>query len=225
MGAVDRQRSWGEQRSISNCKLLEQHRRPRWRRSLQTRLRMYEIETLIEHRHGGPCDTDDGVIYATAAAPLIVDVKAIELWSEHWVPAVPRDALREIAIDALYGRLRPLSADGIALVLKVNRAERDALNLRTIGATDFGKIARAAERRRKARERAAKAYAPRPPRDSQEKRKPWKAAGISRATWFRRQAHVEVPAEVVRPENLHTSPPSGRECAEKPVSRSHVPGC
>lgn len=80
--------------------------------------------------------------------------------------------------------------DRCAEALGVTKAERDALGLTMIGATDFKRSDRLKARRaknaayhRQRRARAgAQSYAA-----SRERQKPWKALGISRATYYRRR--------------------------------------
>ncbi len=39
----------------------------------QNRQRLSEITNLIQHRHGGPCTTDDGEAYLRAALPALIE--------------------------------------------------------------------------------------------------------------------------------------------------------
>jgi hypothetical protein len=69
------------------------------------RQRLVEIEKLIGHRHGGPCDTDDGEAYLRAALPHILAQDATAgtpmhrtnaiLWANRWTPRI----LDEVTLD------------------------------------------------------------------------------------------------------------------------------
>ncbi|NNM71430.1 hypothetical protein [Enterovirga aerilata] len=172
-------------------------------------LRVAEGERLIRYRHGdGGVDTDgEGEIYIRALAPHILAQPAphegpnrvvmgdplarLIGWASQWC----RKALGEIALDDLREIARDpgrtLKADALANRLRLTRAERTALEIRTIGAIDWSKKEREAARREDARIRKAekrRAEGARSYADTVAKAEPWKAAGVSRRTWFRNQA-------------------------------------
>lgn len=167
------------------------------------RQRLSEIEAVVEHRHNGPCDTDDGEAYLRAALPHIL-VEARQpgtpmhrtnaiLWANRWTPRI----LDEVTLDWLNElehefatRPRLIRADTLAKMLGVTKAERDALGLTTIGATDWNRRQRVAARKRLHAERQkqarAKASGYKPRDKAASKIKPWIEAGFrSRRTWER----------------------------------------
>jgi hypothetical protein len=116
-----------------------------------------------------------GVTYETVELPRIVERALV--WQSH-------------------NRGRYMRADSVARYLNVVAIELDHAGLTPIGAIDETTAARAARRaevnRAKDRERKRSARGCRP-RDDYEacsitKRAPWTAVGVSRATWYRRQA-------------------------------------
>lgn len=165
--------------------------------------RLAELEALISYRHGGSCDTDDGELYLRAALPHLIAVALVPgtpmhrtnaiLWSNRWTPRI----LDEVAYD-WFGKIehefatrkRLIKADTLAKMLGVNREEREAIGLTTIGAKDWTKRQRviAGKKRHAERQKAARAtakgYTPR--EVSAARSQPWLEAGFrTRRTWER----------------------------------------
>ncbi|MFG1344377.1 hypothetical protein V5F59_05750 [Xanthobacter autotrophicus DSM 431] len=158
-------------------------------------LRLAELRRIIRNRHGaGGADTDDASIYLAFAAHHLPDAPAIRTFARRFTPGVLADELEEV-IDAALAKSRRFTADAAAKALGVRRAERDHLGLRTIGATDHGAAARATERKRKNRDAKRATRAAMPKRETITDAEPWKAAGISRATWYRRQQAAPMTRE------------------------------
>jgi len=188
--------------SLGNLKLYEN--RPRrngggaWTLAGQ---RLVELEQLIGFRFGPRgVDTDDWrVIAAVGLNHLVTHVRALPVrddrpaeadlcwgWVNRFCPAAdPVEVERLIA--AVLRAPRRYRADTIAKLLGVTDAERRALGLKTIGATDRDAEARKADRRAADRERkrAARKAAARP-RVTLAQSRPWEAMGMSRATWYRK---------------------------------------
>jgi hypothetical protein len=162
-------------------------------------LRLSSIEKLIKGRHGGPCDTDDAEIYLEAALPYLVDqanyygrpVSSLA-WAQQWTPALVEDrghswfneAETEAAMHPKY-----LSSDQLAKLLQVTSDEVRRYGLNTLGSVDRPKKQRKQDRKAKDREyqRQKRLDAGATPRDqSLTTQKPWEIAGVSRATWYRR---------------------------------------
>jgi len=106
-----------------------------------------------------------------------------------------RDGLSLVEACALLHDARHIrprrTADALAKWLGVDRAMREQLKLRTIGATDFLKAARALARKRKDKERKAahrREAGAKLHLESAARTQPWTALGISRRTWYRRHA-------------------------------------
>lgn len=189
--------------SLGNLKLYEN--RPRrngggaWTLAGQ---RLVELEQLIGFRFGPRgVDTDDWrVIAAVGLNHLVTHVRALPVrddrpaeadlcwgWVNRFCPAAdPVEVERLIA--AVLRAPRRYRADTIAKLLGVTDAERRALGLKTIGATDRDAEARKADRRAADRERkrAARKAAARPRTPTLAEQRPWAALGMSRATWYRK---------------------------------------
>jgi hypothetical protein len=179
------------------------YRRERWRRygkpgtSLVT-LRMAELFEVFNYRYGAaPLPDDDAgrddfklafQVLSTTNDPgrRMVDVAGT------WAPWLPPDELAALVAD-VEAHPRRFKADTIAARLGVTAAIRELLDLRTIGAVDKPAEQRAAERREKQRlakeqkRRAAGVLTIAEARKIRASRKPWRTAGISRATWYRRR--------------------------------------
>lgn len=164
--------------------------------------RLAELELLIGFRFGPRgVDTDDwGVIAAIGLNHLVAHVRLlparedrpsdVELcrgWIARFCPAADPVAIERL-IAAVLRSPRRYRADTIAKLLNVTDAERRALGLRTIGATDRDAEARKADRREadRARKRAARRAAARPRKPTLAEQRPWAALGMSRATWYRK---------------------------------------
>ena len=117
-----------------------------------------------------------------------------------------------------------LSADNLARFLGVTYAQRARLGLTTIGSVNVGKRARAELRKRRnrlAKERKRREQGARPHAQSLSRTEPWKAEGISRASWYRRRetdsgtaVFLSTADEVVSPATPQASgSPSGAVAA------------
>ncbi len=177
-------------------------RRHEWQYSRELQ-RIREIEKLIRHRHGSmipdPVGTDDvdtclAYLRAVALTPRTQDLVS---WSQKWAPWVDQITLQTIAA-AGTGRRWMIKADAVARLLSVTMADRTKLGLRTIGACDMSiedrkKQAKASKRERDRNRQEQKRRAEgREDRASYEatsltRLKPWEAAGMSRAAWYRTQ--------------------------------------
>ena len=85
---------------------------------------------------------------------------------------------------------RPRTADSVARQLGLTYRVREELGITTIGSIDIGKRARKVLRQRKARlreEARRRRRGAKPQSESLSQTQPWKALGISRRTWYRRQ--------------------------------------
>ena len=166
--------------------------------------RLAEIEALVQHRHGGPCDTDDGEIYVQAALPHIIAIATVPgtpmhrtqavLWANLWTPRVldERTIHWFIEIEKVRSEQpRGLRADTLGKLLGVTKEERRALGLRTIRAKGQSKRDLTADRKASDREyqRLKRAQAGATPRSaSKAALKPWESVGLSRSAWYRQQA-------------------------------------
>lgn len=193
--------------TVGNTKLG--YHKPRKRRPAGTPpvafVRAREVEGIVAARYNGPCDTDDGEAYAILAASVLVPrfiqscakiaaaneiglhdlvVQRFAAWCSRYLPGLPVSDVQRIALRAIMTPVR-FSADAAARLIRLTRAERDALGVTTIGAVDFLAPARKAERKRKDREAKRAKREASPKRPSLTKLEPWKAFGWSRRTWER----------------------------------------
>ncbi|MCA1492755.1 hypothetical protein I6F11_17685 [Ensifer sp. NBAIM29] len=177
-------------------------RRQEWQYSRELQ-RIREIEKLIRHRHGSiipdPAGTDDvdtclAYLRAVAFTPRTQDLAS---WSRKWAPWVDPITLQTIEATGAQRRWM-IKADAVARLLSVTMADRTKLGLRTIGACDMSiedrkKQAKANKRERDRNRQEQKRRAEgREDRASYEatslsRLKPWEAAGMSRAAWYRAQ--------------------------------------
>lgn len=161
-------------------------------------LRLRDFATLFRARYGGILPDDDSgrddlepVIHHLAA--LSQPARRAAGWLELWAPWLTLGEQRRVISDGI-ATARAWRADQLAWRYRVTREERTMLGLTTIGAVDHGKAARTKRRRERDRQRkaAARRAAGIKPRGeyvagSLDRAQPWKAQGISRATWYRRR--------------------------------------
>jgi hypothetical protein len=193
------------------------HVRGRQRPYNRTSHRLRELERVINTRHGRNLDTDDAGIYLVPVAQCLKRFHESKngaatfddilgrprFWASTWMPLVPDDVLREATAEAI--DISKLEHDDmVARSLRLTNAEREALDIRTIGACDMSRAARARAKkaRRRLRDRLRVAATRRnlgvKPRavylaESLAQTKPWLAEGMSERTWYRRQAASKVP--------------------------------
>jgi hypothetical protein len=180
------------------------------RRYSRARHHLREIERVLYDRRG----TDDCDLYlhhavAEAAAcfrlmqiergaqPNVDTIrKSLEGWCDHNAPAYAGDAAN-IAERTVRERCGLSKADDLGGRLRLSDADRTRLAIRTIGAFDVDRKARAKRRLAKKRERdreraranrAAEGATPRPQwleQNSLSRRKPWESLGICKRTYER----------------------------------------
>lgn len=162
-------------------------------------LRLNDFARLFRARYGIELPNDDSgrddldpVLHHLAALPQ--PARRASHWLELWAPWLTLGEQRDIVSKAI-ADARPWTADQLAWRYRITQEERTMLGLTTIGAIDLGKRART--KRRKERDRQRKATTRRATGTqtraeflaaSTARAKPWIAASISRATWYRRRA-------------------------------------
>ncbi|MFG1241929.1 hypothetical protein V5F31_06050 [Xanthobacter sp. V7C-4] len=215
-------------------------------------IRLREIERIIARRYGpAGCDTDDGAVYAILAShtliPRLMQVQAgrtdtIELvvdrftgWCARHLPMLPASEVRRIAERAIK-EPRRFRADSAAKLIHLSMAERTALRVSTIGATDLDAEGRKAVSREAAklrdRERKAQARRAGGARTQQEVEASSVAArcreqGISRATYYRRLKAGKIKAEAVRDTGVQQRDREnlvgGRDCLTSKAAKLQPP--
>jgi hypothetical protein len=159
-------------------------------------------------------DDDDGrenVMIMINHLVMLADPKfRVRNWCSRRAPWVV-DSEAEKLVDKTITRPRRWRADALGQILNLTEAERDRLKIRTIGASGVTKAMRIAKRRE--RDRLAKrlkrrAAGAKPQAKSINRKRPWSAFGISRATYFRRMRRFRPQYEacVIVDEFVSTAP-------------------
>jgi hypothetical protein len=153
-------------------------------------IRIRELELFFADRYGAVLPNDDAgiddiFVIANHLAHLDAPDQRIAAWVHQRAPWYGDDRTAALIRNVT---LKPLKwrADKLAQRLGLDYATRTRLGITTIGATDCGKTKRAALRKKRnnAAKRASRAIAGAASHaTSAAKTKPWKALGISRATY------------------------------------------
>ncbi len=158
-------------------------------------LRLAEMERLFAHRYGCTLPDDDAgrddlelALHHIAGAGIDVAHRCVS-WARLWAPWMSKDAAKALA-EQVIASLLHFRAAPLGRRLRLTKAERAVLKIRTIRAIDATEAPAQRKRRldrdRKAKQRAeARAARPEPI----SRTKPWEAEGISRRTWYRRKRH------------------------------------
>lgn len=161
-------------------------------------LRLRDLTKLIRARHGVELPNDAaGLLMVEIVAHHLAMLNAnpidrINRWVDLWAPWYRIGELKTLREEVLRNPKR-WKADQLAWVLRLIEADRRALGITTIGAIDMGKRERMARRRQRSRARRMAKHRANGVKTRAEylatvaSPKPWIAAGISRATWFRRK--------------------------------------
>ncbi len=182
----------------ANLKFKGRQRRRQPRPSIAS-LRVAELSRLFSARYGEilPDDDagrDDAAIMAQHLAHLTGDPRKRVLgFLELRCPWMPIAEAKALLLETI-NKPRRWRADKLAWRMRLTHADRATLKITTIGSVDKPKSERWHERQERAkqvkeqrrREQGAKRRADYLAAVSHGR--PWKALGISRATWFRRRA-------------------------------------
>lgn len=206
---------------LGACVIAEvTHREPLPPHELLKRLRLREIETVVRHRHGhmvqdarGTDDYETVTHYLLAVAGSLGDPVG---FAQRWMPWFDDDDVLKRANNlaatmmALKRGPAVLRADAVAKLICVTFEERQKLGLKTIGCCDVDRRERnrrvyearkATERFRISTKRRAAGIQPRSEYIAQSlsAERPWIAAGMSRASWYRKRRETGVlQVEVLR---------------------------
>jgi hypothetical protein len=162
-----------------------------WNRSRAlAAIRLAELTKWLDDTYGAGVELEAGDhsymltrIMAHHLGALPDAPRRITRWTSTYAPWIsPRD-LERLIREVIECPIR-WGADKLGWKLKLSDATRTRLKIKTIGAFDLTKAQRKARRKRKQREYDRQ----RRPRTRQPVGKPWIAAGISRATWYRHQS-------------------------------------
>lgn len=180
------------------AEIADRYRRPRHRVSMAA-VRITELQRLRRARypHGIPDSADGRVLVRVIVHHLAVlqgdQRRRVTGWIEENAPWLTMGETHNL-LSEIATKPRRWRADRLAWRLKLIAADRKALRITTIGAIDVDKRTRIATRKQRDREmkaaaRQAAGMAARAHYEAESiaKAKPWEAAGISRATWYRRR--------------------------------------
>ena len=161
-------------------------------------LRIAELRRLFYARYGRTLPDDDAgrddlVVMVHHLARRDADPRRIHNWIELHAPWMSAEEANE-KVRFVIARPIKWRADKLAQRLRLTEAERRRLRICTIGAIDMTKLERKQARRRRQRQRdqnRRRAHGAKPRVEyeatSANRTKPWLAAGVSRATWYRRR--------------------------------------
>jgi hypothetical protein len=160
--------------------------------------RMAELFKVFCHVYGGAPlpDDDDGrdsikLAFQVLSTTSRADLRMVDV-ARTWAPWLPPDELAALVADVL-AHPRRFKADTVAVRLGITDEIRRLLKLRTIGAIDKPAEVRSAERQEQQRlakeqkRRAAGIPTIAEARTIRARKEPWRDAGISRSTWYRRR--------------------------------------
>lgn len=196
-------------RLSSELKIYSTKQKTRGRRSPMQliALRLHDLAILFRSRYGRgelPDDDsgrDDLRIAVNHLACLPRPQKAIAVWLELWAPWLTLAERAEIVRPILDNPMR-WKADALAWRLRLTMEQRTLLGITTIGAIDMNKAARtkrrnAAKRKHLQSRRRKQGAITRVQYEANSisRAKPWKAEGISRATWYRRKRETTATHE------------------------------
>jgi hypothetical protein len=162
-------------------------------------IRCAELQRLFIERYGrhlaaDDAGRDDALVMAHHLAHRPGDARhRIAVWLSGAAPWM-QEAERDEFIAAVIAKPLRWRADKLAARSGLTDVERQRLKIRTIGAVDLGKAARATRRAKRKvaieqERRRANGAQPRVEYEagSTSARQPWIAAGVSRRTWYRRR--------------------------------------
>ena len=173
-------------------------------------LRLSEIERIYESRFGKilPDDPDGRTALQVVAESIALTAGAVLSKITGFIRARAPWAMLEaeaIVTSAVFA-VRWLSADEMAWRIGLSQIEHDSLGIRTIGIVGLNKRQRRARQKEKKRKRDTarrRANGAQSRADyennSVSRAKPWEALGISRRTWYRRQAEGNGTSPRARP--------------------------
>lgn len=173
----------------------ERLRERRRKHSAPAHIRVRELERVFQHWFGTflPDDAEGRHMLAAFAECLCFTGGSVLEKLEGFIRARAPWALPEAEAMAEAAEVTAtwLGADAMANRIRLSFADRQLLDVHTIGAVDVTKRQRGAMQKEKRRDRERvrrKAKGAKPHAESINRAEPWKAEGISRRTWFRRRA-------------------------------------
>lgn len=183
-----------------------QEGRRRRRVSPRSAVRLRELERFFRYRYGDILPDDDAgrddllVAAHHIATTYRAPDRHIRAWASLWAPWLTEDELAALVRQVIQNPIT-WRADTLAWRIGLTDAVRTLLRITTIGAIDCNKDQRQQRRQQKknagkiARRREAGAISrPEYEAASAAQNEPWKALGMSRATWYRRGKPGQAPS-------------------------------
>jgi hypothetical protein len=165
-----------------------------YKRNPISRFRLRELERIFRSRYGITLPDDDAgredLLLAAHHIALLGDeaVKRIVCWASLWAPWMPKCEAKAFA-ERVTERPLTFKAETLGSHLRLTDAERTAFRITTtraigVSTKEMAERRKQADRERKAkRRRLNKLGKPEPI----TRQMPWRAQGISRATWYRQR--------------------------------------
>jgi hypothetical protein len=174
----------------------DRERRQRGRYPLIVVFRLRDLENLFAHRYGATLPDDDAGrddLYVAASHICRMGSPEVHIraWAALWCPWCEDGELTRLIADVARKR-QCWSADALAKRIGLDDATRTLLGIKSIGANDVTKAKRAKRAKRKdaAYQKALRVRAgAKPHAGSTEQKAPWLALGVSRRTYYRKQAN------------------------------------
>lgn len=186
---------------LERAVLTKRRIKPKSRWQKMARLRVAELETLFKSRYGLCLSDDDAgrddleiAFHHLAFIDIPSSVNRMIGWAGRWAPWLAEEEAKQLATKITITP-KKFKADSLAQLLNLKMEERTKLRIRTMGAVDATKEEREeiAKRNKVEKKRALRRARGVRPRDEYEaqsltRMKPWKAEGISKSTWYRRNS-------------------------------------
>jgi hypothetical protein len=159
-------------------------------------VRLAELSRFLRHRYSGHVTDDQqgrAALYVLlnhlAFLPVDQD-RRLRIAVRDWAPWMPADEVDSL-LASIACKPRRFKAATLGKIIGLTYADRKALRITTIAATDMPDT-KVLERERSKRRRAGKGAKAREASDARAK--PWESLGISRRSFYRHKAAETVPA-------------------------------
>jgi hypothetical protein len=205
----------------------------------RARLRLRQIERIINGRHGRIPGTDDADLYLGPVANCFRVIAAergradsvedlarpFEFWCGMFAPDISKRDVNRIVRETFSSPPELIPDDAVGKTLRLSYEERRLHKAYAIGSFDADRAERKrrTRSRRKERDRLGAAERRRangamPRANSLSRTKPWEAEGISRRTWERRREKAVQAGPVDANSSPYVLSIDGRRSCDTPIS-------
>jgi hypothetical protein len=190
-------------KAAKHREIARHYARPRRKRSRPgiVSLILRDLHKFFDDKYGDTFPDDDAgrgdLVVLLQYMAQLGDPRAMTACADRWCPWLTNVEYTAMIAGIERAPMR-WRADALASEIGLNRATRTRLGITTIGAVDFGKGKRTSRRKKRntASKRARRAATgAKPHAASVERTKPWITLGISRRTYYRKQANGTVGTE------------------------------